>query len=363
MNANNPAAKNKERLSFKKETNEQTMPELILNDAQMSQLMSLMDGSPKPYSHLAGFITAKTVDDSFFKLLEEKNWAKRSEDGASLTEPAKKALSAIFDPHSVVQLILGSQYEMAVTELFSSGGFSEGALTIYTDRKDSKEHVIHPGLSPSHVSDALLAHLLSGPNLDAIPFNLNLPRDEARVLFGILDLIYTRRLQAKISDELFPVLNFSAKELWQRMTEIWLGTDYLWLSAVVPILFRNIEWHVEDAIIDSTLSRLSQDGYLVSSDDNVFQPSEFIFTLCESVMPLVSFGSVRIACKDDSGMQLGFLVGLGSNLVLEVVDMGKETYLNMNGVSGRELMRLLFEIGLPEDERESPDLAEERQNK
>ena len=333
---------------------ENKLSQLRLSSQQMAQLISLMDIERAQNSPIPDFIAPTPVTLVFMDELIESNWAQPAGAGETsrLTSQAKEALTALLRPETSVQLILGSVKELVVTELFSATGFSDHALVIYTFREEEDLHVITPGQSPSDVSDALLVQLLNGPHLEGMNFDLSMEESNLLVYLVVLDLIYSRQLQAKLQADNYPVLNFNNDDIWHRFSELRIGEDLLWCSVLLPFLFPYLNSPLTEKVVKSTLPVLADDGLLTPMENKVFQPSEFTLALAEGLLPMISFASCAVNTVDDEGLHLSFIIGLNMNLVVQALPDGDKNIFILTGMDGVRLSRLLFELGLPEENQE-----------
>lgn len=327
-----------------------TIQPLTLDSVQMAQLVGLADIERSADSPLPDLGTTRGLDPKFMQELIEKGWIDRL-DVSRLHDQALANILALKAPKTSVRLVLGSANELSSTRLFSADGFRDHALVLYTYHEKTGQNVIRPDMSPADVSNSLLAHLFGGPNREALQFNLHLPLSSALVYLGVLDLIHTRQLEARLRNETYPKLNMTAKDIWLRISEIWMGEDLMWLSALVPFLFADLDFDVNEKNIKKQVKEMVEKDFLTPPQNGFMQPSEFTIGLSEALLPVVSFGTVGIVSDKGEGLNLTFVIGLGTNLVVEAVPVKDQTLLNINGVSGTEIFRLLFEIGLPEDER------------
>jgi len=334
-----------------RKSEQETLPELRIDSHKLNQLLSLVEGEQSDGSPLPNDVEHVDLSFDFGKELQEKGWITVSENGQSpgLAEEAQNAIHSLLVPIYQVQLLLGSPNEMVITSAYSGVGFEDNALVLYTHHKKEDLHIIRPGLSPSDISDALLVQLLNGPHLEGLNFELEL---DAQVLLSylcVLDLIYTRRMLAKIQNLNFPVLSFTSKDVINRFNEIRLGEDLLWLSALIPYMFPYVESSLQEKKIASALDEMASKALLTPGKKKVFQPSEFTLALSEGILPMVSFGSFSGVDKNGSGMHLGFLIGLNANLVMRI-DLDKEkNQVEITGMDGVQLSRLLFELGIPKN--------------
>ena len=328
--------------------------QLSLSSEKMAQLISLADIDLAQNSPIPDFITPTPSNMIFMDELIESNWAGLTEVGETsrLNDQAKDALVSILKPETSVQLTLGSIKELVVTELYSKTGFNDHALVAYTFREEEDLHVITPYQSPSDVSDTLLVQLMNGPRLEGLSFELQLEEDKLLVYLAVLDLIYTRQLEAKLQADNYAVLNFNATDVWQRFTELRIGDDLLWCSVLLPILFPNLQLPITEEVVQDTLTFLADEELLTPMEKEVFQPSEFTLALAEGLLPMISFASCAVHNEEDEGFHTGFIIGLNVNLVIQALpDRDKNAFV-LNGMDGVRLSRLLFEIGLPEENRE-----------
>jgi len=333
---------------------ESKLSQLRLSSEKMAQLISLMDVEQAQNSPIPDFITPTPVSLVLMEELIENNWAEKAGIGetSKLTNEAKDALAALLRPRTNVQLILGSIKEIVFTELFSTAGFSNQALVIYTFREEEDLHVITPGQSPSEVSDTLLAQLLNGPHLEGLNFELHMEEDRLLVYLAVLDLIYSRQLEAKLEADNYPVLNFTADDVWYRFAKLRIGNDLLWCSVLLPFLFPYLKLPVTEKVVRGIVPDLADESLLTPIKKGVFQPSEFTLALAEGLLPMISFAFCAVNSAEDGGLHLGFIIGLNVNLVIQALPDGDKNVLILTGMDGVRLSRLLFEIGLPEENQD-----------
>lgn len=332
----------------------ETLKELRLTTHQLGQLFSLVDGEPQEDSPLAGTLERAELSFELAAELQEKNWLVVKQDGKrpELDAEAVQALRALLAPACRAQLMLGSPKELAFTNFYGAAGFNEGALVLYTRRPDEDLHILRAALSPADLSDALLAQLLNGPRLEGLDFELDLDNAELLALLSLLDLLYTRRLRAKLDNDAFPVLTCSAAEIQARFEEIRLGEDLMWLSALLPYMFPYLENNLTDKQWTAAIKSLVEQGLLTPAKKKTFQPSDFALALSESLLPIISFGSLAVAEADGSGLHLGFVIGLNANLAVSIDAARGARPIRLSGMDGVQLSRLLYELGLPGQETE-----------
>ena len=94
---------------------------------------------------------------------------------------------------------------------------------------------------------------------------------------------------------------------------------------------------------------------MTSGKKKVFQPSEFTLALAEGLLPMVSFGSFSGVDNNGSGLHLGFIIGLNVNLVVRIDEDTEKNRVQMHGMNGVQLSRLLFELGLPKKTEKEND--------
>jgi zinc ribbon protein len=331
---------------------------LNISAQELSQLLLLAGGKPGAVSPLQGLFSE---DDASMRIqpggvLEKSGWLVEHADlGLSgLSAAGKAALQALLQPKTNVQLVLGDLQEILITELYSADGFHDDALVIFTERKAENRYVIRPGVSPAQVSDALLAHLMIGPRLEGLEFALTLPSKAALVFCCMLDWIYTLRIAGKLQNDRQVSFAFTSQSLWQRAMEIQLGDDLMWMSALLPYLFSNLDFTVSEEGFAELLDELAGMGYLDRNEEGLYYPNDFVVALADALVPMLSFGSCAIRQLEEevTGFHLVFVVGVGTNLVLEAAP-GKDgrTWLQLTAVNGIELSKLLFRIGVPEDQQ------------
>jgi len=332
-----------------------TISKLILSSDQLAQLLSMADADRAARSPIPADISPLPADRVLTDMLDANGWLSSGDenDAMNLNATAQQALAGVLEPQTFVQLVLGSPKEMAVTHLYSPYGYTDDSLTIYTFRETEGMHVIDPCHSPSDVSDALLAQLLNGPHQDGMNFDLSLEADQYLTYLAVLDLVYSRQLEAKLQAASFPALNFNAEDIWYRFSELRLGEDLLWSSVLIPYLFPNLDPKLTQKKVSSMLAILAEAGLISAVSKQVYQPSDFTLALAEGLLPIISFGACTITDADDRGMQTGFVIGLNVNLVIHTSEQGDVKNLHLTGMDGIQLSRLLFEIGLPAPSGES----------
>ena len=324
------------------------LPRIEISTYILSQLISLLPKERTESSPLPENLSPIPVGQKFQDFLLEHRWGQMNQDDQlELVTAAKQTVDAILAPKTSVQLVLGSSKEMATTQLFSAGDYADDSLVLYQYKPDVDVHMIQPGQSPSDVSDALLAQLLNGPHLEGLQFELNLEDQQLLTFLTILDLVYTRQLKARLDGHAFPVYNFTSKAVWARFSEIRLGEDLMWLSALVPYLFPYFPNSLDKNGLNEELKSLGEEGLITPINEDVYQPSDFCLALSEGLLPMVSFGSCAISTGSDLGLHLGFMVGLNVNLVVKGEPSVEGNRVTLMGVDGVQLSRLLFELGLP----------------
>lgn len=148
---------------------------------------------------------------------------------------------------------------------------------------------------------------------------------------------------------------FTAQDIWQRLMEIQLGDDLMWLSTLLPYLFPALPFAVTEEEISGQLKALCETGYCDPLHNGGFSPNDFLITLADALAPILSFGSCAIRQLDEegSGFQLAFIVGAGTNLVLEMAPgVEQQNWLQITAVNGIELSKLLYRIGFPQEVQE-----------
>jgi hypothetical protein len=329
-------------------TKEARLGELRLDSRQFGQLFSLVEGEQSEDSPLDKSLKRQELSFDLAADLQSKGWLAVEEGSKQpkLMPAAAQALQALLAPTTSAQVLLGSPKELAITQLYSSRGFADKALVLYTRLPDEDLHIIRAELSPADLSDALLAQLLNGPHLEGLDFELDLDNTELLALLSVLDLVYTRRLQAKLDNENFPVLSFNAAQVQERFEEIRLGEDLLWLSALVPYMFPYVENSLPEKQLAAVLNRLAEQKLLTPMKKKAYQPSDFCQSLSESLLPMVSFGSLAVVGEDAAGLHLGFVIGLNANLVISIDSARGKRPFRLSGMDGVQLSRLIYELGL-----------------
>lgn len=326
---------------------------LILSNDQLGQLISLSDTRLSSQSPINDSISPLPASQELMEILRQNGWVESSgkRENQNLNNQAQFALESILSPKISVQLVLGSSEELAITDLFSADGFQREKLVIYTFRESEGIHLIDPGHSPADISDALLAQLISGPRLEGMIFDLDLKEDQLMSYLLVIDLIYSRLLQAKLDAETFPELNFNDEDCWNRFSSNRLGEDLLWCSILIPYLFPHIGQSFTQNRLTATLPALAEDGLITEVSKKVYQPSEFTLALSEGLLPVVNFGSCAIRTDDSQGLHVGFVIGMNVNLAVRIKPEKDENHIQFTGLECGQLSVLLFEIGLPEKEK------------
>mgnify|MGYP002681918397 CR=1 FL=1 len=195
--------------------------QLTLDEAHLAQLLGLVNEERGPRSPLPGIQRQKLTDPAFINLLVDKGWLVAAGKDGKLhpTAHSRRAVLGLLKPNTSIQLVLGSLTELSISALYSAEGYRKDALVIYTHKTEEDRYVVHPALSPSDLSDALLAHLLIGPR-EGLGFEFSLMQRPMLAYLAVLDLVYTRRMEAKLRAELMPQLNFSTADLLARFPEI-----------------------------------------------------------------------------------------------------------------------------------------------
>jgi len=337
---------------------------LNITKAEISQLMVLAgaqrsESSPLPAGNHADGAAVRNQPSA---ALKGSGWLEaRADLGLSgLSAAGKAALRALLQPKTSVQLVLGDLQEILVTEMYSADGFQEGQLVIFTERKAEGRYIIRPGISPSQVSDALLEHLMVGPRLEGLQFAVNLPSQAALIFFCVLDWIHTMRIISKLQNDRETTFAFTPHALWQRAMEIQMGDDLMWMSALTPYLFPYLQFSVSEETISGLLDELKGLGYLDRSQEGFYYPNDLMIALADALVPMLSFGSCAIRQMDEerTGFHLAFVVGVGTNLVLEAVPGADgRHWLQLTAVNGIELSKLLYRIGFPEAPAEQAPAA------
>jgi len=346
--------KNKKNI-FQKEKQADVLVKAIqpisVNTSELEMLLTLVDIEITERSPVQDFSKGTEIDEEFFTKLNGAGWmaADASLEKPLLATSAIEAMKSLTSPITLVQLILGSPKELAITNLYSWEGYKDGTLVLFHRQSEADEHTIHPGQSPSDVSDALLAHLLTGPHLEGLSFDLELEKEDYLVFLAILDLVYTRQLQAKLEGDSFPVVSFKPVDVQKRFDEIRAGEDLLWASVLVPFLVPYLPAKLAAKKWKSSVQKLADEGLLTPAGKNIFQPSEFTLSLADGLLPVINFGSCAIDSGGGTGMHTAYLIGLNVNLVIHVVEEGDRMKINLTGMDGTQLSRLLFEIGLEKD--------------
>ena len=339
---------------------------LHVTKEELSQLLMLIgtqrcESSPLPAVSTGNGATRRNQP---LTALKESGWLDENADPglSGLSAAGKAALLALLQPKTSVQLVLGDLQEILVTEMYSAGGFHDDELVIFTERKTEERYVIRSGVSPGQVSDALLEHLMIGPRLEGLEFAVTLPSQTILVFFCVLDWIYTLRIISKLQNDRQTSFAFTPHALWQRAMEIQMGDDLMWMSALLPYLFPYLQFSVNEEAISELLDELARLGYLDRNQEGLYYPNDLMIALADAVVPMLSFGScaIRQVEDGDGGFHLAFVVGVGTNLVLEAASgTDGQHWLQLTAVSGIELSKLLFRIGLPEDQEMEETPAQE----
>lgn len=330
---------------------------LSINEQELHQLLLLSGGQPDTNSPLAN-LSAEHETSTPIQIsdtLKKSGWLEKQTDPVQpkLTVQSMAVMQALLQPKTSVQLVLGDLQEVLITELYSDNGFRDGELVIFTERKTENGYVIRPGVSPGQVSNALLEHLMIGPRLDGLEFALTLPSQTALMFFCVLDWIYTLRLLSKVHNDRQVSFGFTPQNIWQRAMEIQMGDDLMWISALVPYIFPALQFSVSEEAVSELLDELVRLGYLDRKQEGLFYPNDFVVALADAITPMLSFGSCATHQIEDggSGFHLAFVVGVETNLVLEAVPGADgQNWLQLTAVNGIELSKLLFRIGLSEDQ-------------
>jgi hypothetical protein len=324
-----------------------------LTTHQLAQLLSFSDRRRSQFCPLPIDLKNETPDQDLIKRLKSFGWITKSGQVSEpvLSELGERVLNTLLSPQTRVQLILGSPTEMISTHLYSSIGYQDEQLTIYTNREVDDLHIIRPQVSPSEISEAILANMLLGSQKGGFSFEFQLSEDLVVGFLTVLDLLYARRLEAKLDGELYPFLNFSDIDLENRFNMTRMGEDLLWLSALVPFLFPYLKPQLYNGKTKVLLDKLATRELLTPVRKGVFQPSDFTLALSEALIPLISFASIAITDQENSGLHLGFFVGPNANAVFRFSSQNGENLVEMTGMNGIQFSRLLFEIGLPENRR------------
>lgn len=332
------------------------LPPLDITREELRQLVMLSGIKPDPSSPLPALPVEndRTVRHVPGGTLQESGWLEqRTGLGVmGLSSQAGAALRALLQPKTSVQLVLGDSQEILVTEMYSADGFRDGQLVIFTERKAEGRYIIRPGISPSQVSDALLEHLMVGPRLDGLEFAVNLPSQAALIFFCVLDRIHTMRIISKLQNDRETSFAFTSHALWQRAMEIQMGDDLMWMSALLPYLFPSLQFSISEEMISGLLDELKGLGYLDRSQEGFYYPNDLMIALADALVPMLSFGSCAIRQMEEGliGFHLAFVVGVGTNLVLEAVPGADgRHWLQLTAVNGIELSKLLYRIGFPQD--------------
>lgn len=323
--------------------------QLTLDEAHLAQLLGLVSEEKGPRSPLPGIQRQKLTDPAFINLLVDKGWlvAAGKEEKLHPTAHSRRAVLGLLMPETRIQLVLGGLTELSITALYSADGYHKDALVIYTHKAEEDRYVVHPALSPSDLSDALLAHLLIGPR-EGLGFEFSLRQRPKLAYMAILDLVYTRRMEAKLRAELMPQLNFSAADLLARFAEIRLGEDITWLSVLLPYLFPYLRADLPEEELAGLLAGLEREGLLTSMPDGRYQPNDFTVALSEALLPTFAYASLAVVNTAERGLHLAFLVGQFVNLVVKADEVEGDLLVSMTGMDQKQFSKILFEIGLPE---------------
>ena len=333
---------------------EKLLPHLKLSSEKMAQLLSLADPERAVDSPIPDTIVPTPAQRALIDELIVNKWAEGEggEGTPVLNTSAQDALSALLAPKTRVQLTLGSIKELIMTDLYSSSGFFDGALVAYTFHEDGDLHVISPGQSPSDVSDALLSQLMNGPYLEGLNFELQLDEASLLVYLAVLDLIYARQLEAKLQADNYAVLNFSAEDVWQLFARLRIGEDLFWSSVLIPVLFPYLMQPFTEKNFRKNFAALVEEGLLSPMEKDHYQPTDFTEGLAGGLLPMISFASCVVTNTEGEGMHMGFVIGLNVNLVVQAFPVDGKNVFVLMGMDGVRLSRLLFEIGLPEEQVE-----------
>ena len=338
---------------------------LKINAQELSQLLLLAGGKPGAASPLQGLFSRDEATKRIQPggVLAQSGWLESPGQGVySLSTDARSVMRALQHPKTSVQLVLGDLQQILVTEMFSADGFRDDELVIFTKRTAEDVYVIRPGISPGQVSDALLEHLMIGPRLEGLAFALTLPSKAALVFCCVLDWIYSLRIAGKLQNDRQVPFAFTAQALWQRAMEIQMGDDLLWMSALLPYLFPNLDFTVSKEMIAELLDELAGMGYLDRQNADLYYPNDFVISLADALVPMLSFGSCAIQQlgEEVTVFHLAFVVGVSTNLVLEAAPgKDRQSWLQLTAVDGIELSKLLFRIGIPEEVVEEAPVEKE----
>ncbi|MDX9865292.1 MAG: hypothetical protein RBT34_10850, partial [Anaerolineaceae bacterium] len=264
---------------------------LRVTKEELSQLLMLIgtqrsESSPLPAEEPGD---GGTMRNQPLTALKESGWLEENADlGLSgLSAAGKAALQALLQPKTSVQLVLGDLQEILITEMYSADGFHDDELVIFTERKAEERYVIRPGVSPAQVSDALLEHLMVGPRLEGLEFALTLPSKGALVFCCVLDWIHTLRILSKLQNDRQTSFAFTSQALWQRAMEIQLGEDLMWMSALLPYLFPDLEFEVNEETITEKLDELAGLGFLDRNQEGLYYPNDLLIALADAHVPLL----------------------------------------------------------------------------
>lgn len=327
----------------------QALDPINLTRPQLGQLLSLVRGASSALSPVQDVERAKITDALLINVLTNKGWFVRKEKDNSLWPhlQAVQAIKSLVAPETSIQLILGTPTEMYATTLFSSDGYRDDKLVIYMHKESEDRFIVYPGLSPAHISDALLAHLLPGPK-EGFVFDLDLGEEVMLLLLTILDLIMARRLEAKLRSEIYPVLNFSVEQIMTRFTEIRLGEDLMWLSVLIPYLFPYMVQDLQEDQVGAMLDQLvQQEGLIMQIPSGAYQPSDLILALSESLLPVLGYASLAIINNEEAGLHAAFMIGPNINLVVKLFSQNGKNRVVINGMERVFFSRILFDLGLP----------------
>lgn len=323
--------------------------QLSLDDHHLGQLLGLVSEEKGPRSPLPEMPRQKLTDPAFINLLADKGWLVAAGKDGKLhpTAHSRRAVLGLLMPETSIQLVLGGLTELSISALYSAEGYRKDALVIYTHKTEEDRYVVHPALSPSDLSDALLAHLLIGPR-EGLGFEFSLMQRPMLAYLAVLDLVYTRRMEAKLRAEIMPQLNFSAADLLARFAEIRLGEDITWLSVLLPYLFPYLRADLPEAVVAGLLAGLEREGLLTPMPDGRYQPNDFTVALSEALLPTFAYASLAVVNAEESGLHLAFLVGQFVNLVIKADEVEGDLLVSMTGMDQKQFSKILFEIGLPE---------------
>ena len=115
-------------------------------------------------------------------------------------------------------------------------------------------------------------------------------------------------------------------------------------------LFPYLQSSINAKSIKKSLKNLLDNGLITPSEKRTFQPNDFSIALTEGLLPIISFGSCAISTSAETGLHIGFVIGLNVNLAIKATSEKDVQSIQITGMDGVQLSRLLFELGIPSKE-------------